>query len=76
MISAVIGGVSNTGGKGTMLGVFIGVVMYQTLKNCLQLLGANNNMQLGFLGLILILAVYVDVLKVKIQGRNRKAASK
>jgi len=76
VISAVIGGVSNTGGKGTMLGVLLGVIMYQTLKNCLQLMGANNNLQLVLLGLILILAVYVDVLKGKISSRARKAVAK
>ena len=60
------------GGKGTMLGCLLGVIMYQTLKNCLQMLGANANMQLVLVGIILIFAVYIDVLKVKLSQRVKK----
>jgi len=72
IICCVIGGVSNMGGKGTMLGCLLGVIMYQTLKNCLQMLGANANMQLVLVGIILIFAVYIDVLKVKLSQRVQK----
>ena len=39
IICCVIGGASSAGGKGSMLGVFAGVLMYQTMKNCPQMLG-------------------------------------
>lgn len=76
IIAAIIGGVSNLGGKGTPLGILLGVIMYQTLKNCLQMLGANNNVQLLLLGVILVFAVYIDVVKTKLSQRVRKAAQK
>ena len=72
IICCVIGGVSNLGGKGSMLGVLLGVLMYQTLKNCLQLLGFSNNAQMVLTGLVLILAVSVDVLKTRLRQRSGK----
>ncbi len=75
IIACAIGGVSTSGGKGSMLGVLIGVFMYQTLKNCLQTLGFNANTQLVLTGLILILAVLVDVIKVRINQRAKVAKS-
>lgn len=70
MICCVIGGVSANGGKGSMLGVLFGVVMYQTMKNALQMLGFNSNAQLVLTGIILILAVSVDVLKTKLRRKR------
>lgn len=70
IICCVIGGVSANGGKGSMLGVLFGVIMYQTMKNCLQLLGFNSNAQLVLTGIILIMAVSVDVLKTKLSRKR------
>ncbi len=71
IICCVIGGVSSSGGKGTMLGVLVGVLMYQTMKNCLQMLGFNSNTQLVLTGIILILAVAIDVFKGKLSQRRK-----
>ena len=46
-----------------MWGVLVGLLMYQTLKNCLQTLGLNSNMQLVVTGIILLIAVAFDLLK-------------
>lgn len=72
IICCAIGGVSTNGGKGSLLGVLFGVVMYQTLKNCLQLLGLSNNVQLVLTGAILLLAVCFDVMKTRLKQRNLK----
>ena len=72
IICCAIGGVSTNGGKGTMLGVMIGVLMYQTLKNCLQLLGMDNNYQLVFTGIILVLAVCFDIMKTNLRSKSLK----
>ena len=72
IICCAIGGVSTNGGKGTLLGTMIGVLMYQTLKNCLLLLGLENNYQLVFTGVILVLAVCFDILKSKMQFRTAR----
>lgn len=71
IICCVIGGVSASGGKGSMLGVLIGVLMYQTMKNCLQMLGFNSNTQMVLTGLILILAVAIDVFKGKLSLKRK-----
>lgn len=71
IICCVIGGVSASGGKGSMLGVFVGVLMYQTMKNCLQMLGLNSNTQMVLTGIILILAVAIDVFKGKLSQKRK-----
>lgn len=71
IICCVIGGVSSAGGKGSMLGVFVGVLMYQTMKNCLQMLGCNSNTQMVLTGIILILAVAIDVFKGKLSKKRK-----
>jgi methyl-galactoside transport system permease protein len=54
-----------------MLGVLVGVFMYQTMKNCLQILGFNSNAQLVLTGIILILAVAIDVFKGKLSLKRK-----
>lgn len=71
IICCVIGGVSSAGGNGSMLGVFAGVLMYQTMKNCLQMLGFNSNTQMVLTGVILILAVAIDVFKGKLSLKRK-----
>ena len=75
IICCAIGGVSTTGGKGTMWGVFVGFLMYQTLKNCLQTLGLNSNLQLVVTGVILLIAVTFDLVKKNFRfQKGRKGA--
>lgn len=64
VICCVIGGVSISGGKGSLLGVAFGVLMFQTLKNCLQLLGLDTNVQLVVTGIVLMMAVMIDIFGV------------
>lgn len=73
IICCAIGGISMAGGSGSILGVGIGVMMLQVLKNCMQMLKVENNWQLVATGIILILAVYFDIVKKKLQ---EKAATK
>lgn len=70
IICCAIGGISVSGGKGGMLGVLFGVVMFQTMKNCLQSLRLDNNVQLVVTGSILLLAVAFDIIKGRAQRRN------
>lgn len=72
IICCAIGGVSTAGGKGTMLGVLVGVLMYQVLKNCLQILNLSSNVQLVVTGIILVVAVTFDLLKKRLSGRKGK----
>ena len=72
IICCAIGGVSTTGGKGTMLGVLVGLIMYQTLKNCLQTLGLTSNVQLVVTGIILLVAVSFDLIKKNFSKKSAK----
>ena len=59
----VIGGVSFAGGVGTIPGVVIGVVLLQMINFSLSFLGVNPYLQYIIKGLIIILAVSIDVRK-------------
>lgn len=59
----VIGGVSFSGGVGTIPGVLIGVIILQVINYSLYYLGVNAYLQYIIKGLIIILAVAIDVRK-------------
>jgi ribose transport system permease protein len=58
--AAVIGGVSLTGGRGTILGVIIGSLLMGILRNGLVLLNVSAYWQQVAIGLVIILAVILD----------------
>lgn len=61
--ACVVGGVSFSGGVGTIQGVVIGAVILQAINYSLQFLGVNPYLQYVVRGLIIILAVSIDVRK-------------
>lgn len=61
--ACVVGGVSFSGGVGTIQGVVIGAVILQAINYSLQFLGVNPYLQYVIRGLIIILAVSIDVRK-------------
>lgn len=61
--ACVVGGVSFSGGVGTIPGVLIGVVILQFINYGLTFVGVNPYYQLIIKGLIIILAVSIDVRK-------------
>jgi len=61
--AVVVGGVSFSGGVGTIQGVVIGAVIMQAIVYALQFLGVNPYIQYIIRGLIIILAVSIDVRK-------------
>lgn len=61
--ACVIGGVSFNGGVGSIPGVVLGIIVLQALNYCLYYLGINAYLQYIFKGLIIILAVALDVRK-------------
>ena len=64
VISAcVLGGVSLTGGVGTMTGVIVGVFIMGTLNNAMSLLNIDSFWQYVVSGSVLLLAVTLDRLK-------------
>lgn len=61
--AVVVGGVSFSGGVGTIQGVVIGAIILQAIVYALQFLGVNPYIQFIIRGLIIILAVSIDVRK-------------
>jgi ABC-type xylose transport system permease subunit len=60
--AVVIGGTSLFGGRGSIVGTLLGVLVFGTIANGMNLLGIDSNWQLICKGQILMLAVMVDVL--------------
>ena len=58
-----IGGVSTTGGIGTVPGILIGVLVFELLKIILQFLGVDPNYNYIVQGLVVITAVAMDIRK-------------
>lgn len=62
---AIIGGTSMTGGAGTVVGTLLGVFIMSMLKTGLPFIGLQANWQQIITGLVLIGAVWIDVVKNK-----------
>lgn len=58
-----IGGVSTTGGIGTISGILIGVLVFELLKIVLQFLGVNPYFNFIVQGLVIVTAVAIDIRK-------------
>ncbi|HEX9116074.1 MAG TPA: ABC transporter permease [Anaerolineae bacterium] len=61
--AAVIGGTSLSGGEGTILGTIIGAFIISTLSNGLRILSVPQEWQIVITGVIVVLAVYLDILR-------------
>ena len=65
--ACVVGGVSMTGGVGKPWGVVIGTLLITVIANGLDILGVSSHWQKIVKGLIIVLAVLIDV-----KGKSRK----
>lgn len=63
--ASIIGGTSPMGGSGTILGTLIGAMIMGVLRNGLNLLNVNAFWQQIAIGLVIIVAVYIDRLRRK-----------
>ncbi|MBG9981219.1 beta-methylgalactoside transporter [Facklamia sp. DSM 111018] len=61
--AATIGGVSTSGGVGTVPGILIGVLVFELLKTCLQFLGITPEMTNVVQGIVIVVAVALDIRK-------------
>lgn len=61
--ACTIGGVSTNGGVGKVSGILIGVLVFEILKICLQFLGVNPSYTFIVQGLVIIVAVALDLRK-------------
>ncbi|MGH4036887.1 MAG: ABC transporter permease [Sphaerochaeta sp.] len=67
--SVIIGGASFAGGVGDIQNTLIGVLIISVLRNGLNLLNVNANFQTVVIGLVIILAVYIDVLRNSVKKK-------
>ncbi|MCQ5130353.1 ABC transporter permease [Butyricicoccus faecihominis] len=74
--ACIIGGASFMGGKGTMLGTIIGALIIGVLRNGFTLLAASSAIQNMVLGLVIIIAVFIDVTRERMEAKARRLAAK
>ena len=65
--ACVIGGFSMDGGSGKWYGMIIGALVMSVISNGLDILNVNSYYQLIIKGVIVILAVFIDV-----RGRSKR----
>ena len=63
--AAVIGGTSLMGGEGTVLGTIIGAMIMGVLQNGLNLVGVSQFWQQFIIGLVVVVAVFIDMKRKK-----------
>lgn len=68
--AAVIGGTNLNGGEGTVIGVFVGTVILEVLRNGLVLLGTDAYWQGVFVGTVIVFAVFIDQLRKGVWRRR------
>ena len=68
--AAVIGGTNLNGGEGTVIGIFVGAVILEVLRNGLVLLGTDAYWQGVFVGSVIVFAVFIDQLRKGVWRRR------
>lgn len=63
--AAVIGGCSLRGGEGSILGILLGAVLLQVLRNLVNLLGIPSSLEFAVMGVVILIGVLADRLLTK-----------
>ena len=63
--AVILGGTSLTGGRGTLLGTLLGVLVLKVIDNGIIILRWDQNLQMVVPGLVIILATYLDLVRKK-----------
>jgi ribose transport system permease protein len=63
--AAVVGGCSLRGGQGTMIGIFLGVVLIQLIPNLVNLLGWDTSLTVAVMGVVILVGAIADSLLVR-----------
>ncbi|WP_423919584.1 ABC transporter permease [Frigoribacterium sp. 2-23] len=71
--AVVIGGTAMSGGRGSLIGTFLGVIFITLIGNGLVLLGVDSFLQSVVRGVIIVLAVLLNVTLSRRRGSNDEA---
>lgn len=63
--AVVIGGTSLSGGRANIIGTVVGALIMETLKKGLQMMGIAQEWQLVVTGVVVLIAVFVDIVRRK-----------
>jgi simple sugar transport system permease protein len=74
--AVVIGGANLMGGKGTMTGTFVGVLIFGFLTNILLLKNINSNIQFVLKGAIILAAVLLQEGQIGLWWKQLRARTK
>jgi ribose transport system permease protein len=72
LTACVLGGISVMGGRGSLFGAFVGVMIVGVLDNGLVLMNVSEYVQLVIKGCILLAAVIYDAMSKKSGGRRKQ----
>ena len=70
----LLGGVSIFGGRGTLTGVLLSILIILNLRNGLSLINVTSNTQTGVIGILLILSVLLPNLAASFRDRWQRSA--
>jgi len=70
--AVVIGGASFLGGVGTVSGTLVGALIMGVLRNGLNLLNVSAAWQTVVIGIVIVAAVWVDIVRQRAAGKGRK----
>lgn len=71
--AVIIGGASFFGGRGTVFGAMVGALILGVIQNGLNLLNVDPSWQYVALGVVVILAVELDVVRQRLETRMKSA---
>ena len=70
--AVIIGGASFFGGVGTVSGTLVGALMIGVLRNGLNLLDVSSYWQSAVIGVVIVMAVWIDVVRQRSASKNRQ----
>ena len=74
--ACIIGGASFSGGKGTIWGTLVGALLMATIRNGLNSMQAPKALQYVVIGAVIVAAVTLDVVRNKMEAKERRLAAK
>ena len=69
--AVVLGGTALTGGRGSLIGTFVGAVLVAFVKMCMNFLGAPEAMQVIITGVVLLFALSISGIKLITQKEGK-----